>query len=39
MIYDRIRIFTGTAHPRLANDICSHLGVPLGESHCGRFPA
>ena len=38
MNHDRIRIFTGNAHPRLANDICSHLGVPLGEARCARFP-
>jgi ribose-phosphate pyrophosphokinase len=35
---DRIRIFTGNAHPKLAQDICSHLGVPLGEASCKRFP-
>jgi len=35
---DRIRIFTGNAHPRLARDICSHLGVPQGEAICSRFP-
>ena len=29
---DRIRVFTGTAHPQLAKDICSHLGIPLGEA-------
>ena len=38
MTQDRIRIFTGTAHKRLAEDICSHLGVPLGEATCKRFP-
>jgi ribose-phosphate pyrophosphokinase len=38
MNHDRIRIFTGNAHPRLTNDICSHLGVPLGEARCARFP-
>jgi ribose-phosphate pyrophosphokinase len=38
MNHDRIRIFTGNAHPRLADDICSHLGVPLGEARCKRFP-
>ena len=38
MSRDRLRIFTGNAHPRLAHDICSHLGVPLGEATCRRFP-
>lgn len=35
---DRIRVFTGTAHPQLAKDICSHLGIPLGEASVERFP-
>jgi ribose-phosphate pyrophosphokinase len=35
---DKIRVFTGNAHPQLAKDICSHLGVPLGESASQRFP-
>ncbi|MCA8958777.1 MAG: ribose-phosphate pyrophosphokinase-like domain-containing protein, partial [Planctomycetes bacterium] len=35
---DRLRIFTGNAHPRLAKDICAHLGVPLGDAKCRRFP-
>ncbi len=35
---DRIRVFSGTAHPKLAKDICSHLGVPLGDSTLERFP-
>ncbi len=38
MNHDRIRIFTGNAHPQLARDICSHLGVPLGDARCTRFP-
>lgn len=35
---DRIRIFSGNAHPKLVRDICSHLGVPQGEAVCRRFP-
>ncbi len=35
---DRIRVFAGNAHPQLAKDICSHLGIPLGEASVGRFP-
>ncbi len=38
MNLDRIRVFTGTAHPQLAKDICSHLGVPLGAASVERFP-
>ncbi|MHC4514933.1 MAG: ribose-phosphate diphosphokinase [Planctomycetota bacterium] len=35
---DRIRVFAGNAHPQLAKDICSHLGIPLGEATVDRFP-
>ena len=35
---ERLRVFTGTAHPRLANDICSFMGVPLGAASLARFP-
>ena len=33
--FEDLRIFTGNAHPELAQDICSYLGVPLG--HCEVF--
>ncbi len=32
-----IRIFTGTAHPEVAEEIASHLGLSLGEAEVGRF--
>jgi ribose-phosphate pyrophosphokinase len=35
---DRLRIFSGTAHPQLAQDICSNLGIPLGAASMQRFP-
>jgi ribose-phosphate pyrophosphokinase len=35
---ERLRVFTGTAHPKLAHDICSHMGVPLGAASMPRFP-
>lgn len=35
---DRLRIFTGTAHSRLASDICMHMGTPLGDAHVTPFP-
>ncbi len=38
MTKDRLRIFTGNAHPKLAADICAHLGVPQGEATLARFP-
>ena len=28
---DRLKVFTGTAHPALAQEICSHLHVSLGD--------
>ncbi len=35
---ERLRIFTGNAHPELAKNICAHMGVPLGEATVERFP-
>jgi ribose-phosphate pyrophosphokinase len=32
-----LRIFTGNAHPALAESICKALGVPLGRAHLARF--
>ncbi len=32
-----IAVFSGTAHPELAEEICSHLGVPLQPSLLHRF--
>jgi len=34
---DRIKIFTGTANPALAEEMCSHLGLNLGEIKLKRF--
>jgi ribose-phosphate pyrophosphokinase len=31
-------VFTGSAHPKLAQDICAHMGVPLGAASLARFP-
>jgi ribose-phosphate pyrophosphokinase len=33
-----LRIFTGNANVKLAEDICSYLGVPLGEAEVSHFP-
>lgn len=33
-----LKVFTGNSHRALAEEICSHLDVPLGEAHVGRFP-
>lgn len=35
---ERLRVFSGTAHQRLAQDICSFMGVPLGAASLARFP-
>jgi len=35
---DRQKIFTGSAHPELAEEICRELGQPLGSAYVGRFP-
>jgi ribose-phosphate pyrophosphokinase len=32
-----IAVFTGSANPRLAQDIARYLQVPLGRAHVGRF--
>src|SRR5665213_4461046 len=32
-----IAVFTGRAHPALAQEITRHLHVPLGRVHVGRF--
>ena len=32
-----LKLFAGNAHPHLAREIASYLGVPLGEAKVGRF--
>src|ERR1700759_542507 len=34
---DKLKVFSGTAHPALARAICGHLGVPLGGGTLLRF--
>ena len=34
---DKFKIFSGSAHRPLADEICTHLGVPLGRTVLGRF--
>ncbi len=34
---DEIAIFSGSAHPELAQEICTHLGVPLRPTRLTRF--
>lgn len=33
-----LKIFTGTAHRKLAESICSYLGAPLGDASVSSFP-
>ncbi len=33
-----LRLYSGRAHPALAEDIAAHLGVPLGEPNLEDFP-
>ena len=37
MTDDKFKIFCGSANPRLAHDICRHLGVKPGEAKLGKF--
>ena len=33
----KLKVFSGTAHPALAKEICDYIGIPLGKAMCGRF--
>ncbi len=35
--YEDLKVLTGNAHPGLATDICSYLGIPIGESEAFKF--
>jgi len=37
MAFERMRIFTGNANPRLAEAVCRHLNLSLGRAVVGRF--
>ena len=36
-MYEDLSIFTGNAHPQLARDVCSYLGVELGKAEVFEF--
>jgi ribose-phosphate pyrophosphokinase len=38
MTLPAMKIFTGNANPALAQEICQHLGEPLGSATVNRFP-
>ncbi|MDQ7001440.1 MAG: ribose-phosphate pyrophosphokinase [Ghiorsea sp.] len=33
----KFRLFSGTSNPKLAGDMCAHIGMPLGEMHIQSF--
>ena len=35
--FRRLKVFTGSANPRLAQDICLYMGLEPGRAHVGRF--
>ena len=37
MSYDSLMVFTGTANPKLAEDVARHLSIRLGRAVVGRF--
>ncbi len=37
MAFERMRIFTGNANPKLAEAVCRHLNISLGRCVVGRF--
>ncbi len=37
MAYDSLMVFTGNAHPKLAEDVVRHLNIRMGRATVGRF--
>ncbi|MBI2855430.1 MAG: ribose-phosphate pyrophosphokinase, partial [Chloroflexi bacterium] len=35
--HDELKVFTGRAHPNLAEDVCRYLDIPLGEANVFKF--
>ena len=36
-LFEDLKVFTGNAHPQLARDICSYLGIDLGSCEVFKF--
>ena len=36
--FGELKVFSGSAHPELAKEICGFLGVSLGQARLKRFP-
>lgn len=37
MLIDELKVFTGNAHPALAQSVCDYLGIPLGKCEAFEF--
>ena len=35
--FDELRVFTGNAHPQLAQDVCDYLNIPIGQAEVFKF--
>ena len=36
-VLDELKVFTGNAHPELANSVCRYLDIPLGKAEVFKF--
>ena len=36
-LFEDLKIFSGNAHPSLAADVCSYLGITLGKLEAFKF--
>jgi ribose-phosphate pyrophosphokinase len=36
-LFDELKVFSGNAHPQLAQEICDYLGIPLGKMEVFEF--
>jgi ribose-phosphate pyrophosphokinase len=36
-LFDELKVFSGNAHPKLAEEICEYLGLPLGKMEVFEF--
>ena len=35
--FDELKVFSGNAHPQLAQDVCSYLNLPIGKAEVFKF--
>ena len=35
--FDELRVFTGSAHPQLAREVCGYLNIPIGKAEVFKF--